>query len=66
MENSETVFQIKNYDRTIIIKHDYSDVTLNELIEDFVSLMVGITFPQECIIQGLENYVNEHKIEEEE
>lgn len=67
MENSETIFQIKNYDRTMIIKHDHSDVTLNELIEDFVSLMVGITFPHSCVIQGLEDYVEEHKetIEEE-
>lgn len=67
MENSGTIFQIKSYDRTVIIKHDYSDVNLNELIEDFVSLMVGITFPQECVIRGLEDYVEEHKetIEEE-
>lgn len=67
MENSETVFQIKNYDKTVIIKHDHSDVILNELIGDFVSLMVGITFPYDCVIRGLEDYVEEHKetIEEE-
>ena len=59
MENKDTIFTITNYDKTITIRRPYSDVTISDLIEDFVALMVGITFSKDQVISGLQAYVDD-------
>ena len=56
-EEGKTVFSVENYDKTIIIKRPTGDVTINEFVEDFVSLMIGITFYEDQIINALKEYI---------
>ena len=57
--DNETIISIKNYDRIIEIKHPYNDVTINELVKDFVTLMEGITFYHEQVVNAFKEYIEE-------
>lgn len=56
---NETVFSIKNYDKTISVIRPYDDVTINDMVEDFVTLMKGITFYHNQIIDAFKHYIEE-------
>ena len=52
-------FQIKAYDKTITIEHNHEDVNINDLVDDFVVLMEGITFPRSCIVNAFKEYIED-------
>ena len=56
MKSSMTV---KNYDTTIIIEKDNSDLTMSEWLDMFATAMMGITFPKEVLARGMVQFGEE-------
>ena len=63
MENEKTIISIKNYDKTITIEHPYNDINIDEMVKDFVTLMEGITFFHNQIIDAFKRYTNDYEEE---
>lgn len=58
----KTVLTLTNYNKTVSVEHPYSDVTIEELVEDFVGMLRAITFSDSQIISEFKSYIDEHEI----
>jgi hypothetical protein len=58
--------QVKNHDTTITIEHPYEDITITELVRDFVTLAEGITFYRSQVVDAFKSFVEEEEFENEE
>ena len=47
------------FDKTITIERDHPDVSIDEVVEDIVACLLGLTFSKEVIIKGFSNYIEE-------
>ena len=63
MENEKTIISIKNYNKTVTIEHPYSDVNIDEMVKDFVTLMEDITFFHSQIIDAFKKYIEDYEEE---
>lgn len=53
--NKPTSFTVKHYDKTITIEIDHSDIDLNEVMETFEALTIGMGFSKD----GFRDWVKE-------
>ena len=58
----KTVLTLTNYGKTVTVEHPDSDVTIEELVEDFVGMLRTITFSDSQIISEFKRYIDEHEI----
>ena len=61
--DKETVISIKNYDKTVTVVHPYNDVTIDEMVKDFVTLMEGIKFFHSQILDAFKRYIDDYEEE---
>lgn len=50
---------VENYDRTITQELPYSDSTLDDWLQMFKTAMVGITYPESAVEEGIADYLVE-------
>ena len=50
---------VEHYKRTITITEPHEDADIGEWIQCFVAAMVGITFHQDTVHQGMDDYLEE-------
>ena len=61
-----TILSLENYGNKVTWETDHSDVTLTELFDAFRGLLVGITFNDQQILEGMKEYVEERLQDGEE
>ena len=50
---------VDNYDYTVTWEVPYSDTSLDDLLQGFVSCLVGVTYSEENILRGMYEYAKE-------
>jgi DNA-binding ferritin-like protein (Dps family) len=55
----KAVMTVKNYDTTIVIEKDHSDLTMSEWLEMFSTAMIGISFPKSVVAEGMAYFAEE-------
>ena len=61
-----TILSLENYGNKITWETDHSDVTLTELFDAFRGLLVGITFTDQQILEGMREYAEERLPDDDE
>jgi len=64
--HKHTILSLENYGNKITWETDHSDVTLTELFDAFRGLLVGITFTDNQVLEGMRDYAEERLPEDEE
>lgn len=59
-----TKLSVSNYGNTVTWETLHSDVSIEEMINAFYTLCIGITFVPSTVLQGMKDFV-ESKLEEE-
>lgn len=54
-----TVENNESHEKKVVWEIPYNDATLEDWIHGFVTCMVGLTFSQKNILEGLRDYANE-------
>lgn len=61
-----TILSLENYGNKVTWETDHSDVILTELFDAFRGLLVGITFNDQQILEGMREYAEERLQDGEE
>ena len=61
-----TILSLENYGNKVTWETDHSDVILTELFDAFRGLLVGITFNDHQILDGMREYAEERLQDGEE
>ncbi len=61
-----TILSLENYGNKVTWETDHSDVILTELFDAFRGLLVGITFNDQQILEGMKEYAEERLQDGEE
>ena len=60
MEKQPTIITVQSYDTKMTFEVPYSDVSIDKYIQGFVACLVGITFPEEVIYNGMKDFLKEN------
>ena len=55
-----TKITMSSYDTTVSWEVNYSDVSIQKILEGVVSYLLGLTFSKEVILDGMKDYIEEN------
>lgn len=62
MENTikqPTILSLVTYNNKFTWETDHSDINIDDLLEAFYGLCVGVTFAPEAVLQGMKDFAEE-------
>ena len=60
MEEKNFEITMNCYDKTVTVKYDHPDVTINEIMEAITGCMRALTFGEDQIMKMCEDYINDY------